>query len=56
LSDFRGEIVMSGVAGGWSFFEITEESAGGGDLQRLLRATKLSAADMLAREVIHQNA
>lgn len=46
---------LSDHGGGWDFFEISESSAGGGDLQRLLRGTNLSAADMLAREVIQNS-
>lgn len=46
---------MTGPASAWDFFEISESSAGGGDLQRFLRATQLSAADMLARETIQNS-
>lgn len=46
---------MTGSASAWDFFEISESSAGGGDLQRFLRATRLSAADMLARETIQNS-
>lgn len=50
-----GGVTVSGSASAWDFFEISESSAGGGDLQKFLRATQLSAADMLARETIQNS-